>query len=293
MGIAVFPTPSASVLKEYTQEFNSNGNWVAPDNTNSVEIFIVGGGGGGGGKNTTLNNAGGGGGGGGVIWKNISVTPGTTYAVTIGAGGAAGTVGATANSGSTGSSSSFGNILTVLGGGGGGASNANNTLNMPNAGATGGGHGGLQSNGSLYSGAGGGAGAPPIHLTAGTARLGVQWDPANIAKANIGSGGGFAPAWTATNVLNGDENRQVNAGGIGINGYGFGAGGAPSGISGTPIDTGFGAGIPGFSTFNSVVVNAVAGAANRGGGGGGSGGGASNATASAGGSGYCRIKYLA
>lgn len=66
------------------QEFTSSGTWTAPSGVTSANIWLLGGGGGGG------NNRTGTGGGGATpkIWLDVPVTPGTGYAITIGAGGA-------------------------------------------------------------------------------------------------------------------------------------------------------------------------------------------------------------
>lgn len=87
-----------------------------------VEVLIVGGGGGGGG------GAGGGGGGGGVLFKSLTLDPGSTT-VTVGAGGAAGS--------SNGADSTFGS-WTAIGGGKGG-----NVRNKGGDGGSGGGGGGF------------------------------------------------------------------------------------------------------------------------------------------------------
>lgn len=91
--------------------------WRAPA-SQQVELLVVGGGGGGG-----CGHAGGGGGGGQVYHSTtFSVTGGTTYPVTVGAGGTGGTNGGSSVGrweGKNGGDSIFG-AITCLGGGGGG-----------------------------------------------------------------------------------------------------------------------------------------------------------------------------
>jgi len=106
--------------------YNSSGNYTTPSGVNKVLITGVGGGGGGGsGKNNTnANGSGAGGGAGGMSLKReVTVSPSTTYAVTIGAGGVKAANG-TENDGGVGGSTTFvdpsnGNLLTLGGGAGG------------------------------------------------------------------------------------------------------------------------------------------------------------------------------
>lgn len=103
MGISVFPAPSTSVTAG-AQTFTSSSTWTAPAGVTAVNCTVVGAGGGGGasGNSTTNSNynfPAGGGAGGLVSTGSVSVTPGTTYAVVVGAGGNAGI--------STGPSTSF------------------------------------------------------------------------------------------------------------------------------------------------------------------------------------------
>ena len=63
--------------------------WTCPDGVTTVDYLVVGGGGGGG--HSSADYSGGGGGAGGYrAGTGFSVTPGTEYTITVGAGGAAG-----------------------------------------------------------------------------------------------------------------------------------------------------------------------------------------------------------
>ena len=98
------------------QLFASSGSWVAPAGVTRVQVIVIGGGGGGGGARSSGGggpNAGGAGGFGGVAIGNYAVTPGSTYTVTVGAGG---TGGAIDNNGTSGGTSSFGALLSATGG---------------------------------------------------------------------------------------------------------------------------------------------------------------------------------
>lgn len=141
--------------------FLSSGTWTCPDNVTAVVIrgCAAGGGGGHGYVNGTNYFYGGGGGGGAaVLAQELTVVPGTTYTITIGAGG----IGSTANgvNGTAGGATSFGTLFT-LGGGGGGMAAGTNTNG---AGGTAGGAGGAtgselsNTNTSTYSASSSGGG---------------------------------------------------------------------------------------------------------------------------------------
>lgn len=107
-------------LRQYYQEFNSSGTWTCPTGTTLVDVVLVGGGGGGGAVHSITANqmgASGGGGGGEVKKVSVPVTAGTTYTITVGAGGSGSTV-ATAPpvSGGNGGDSSFGLTRTLANG---------------------------------------------------------------------------------------------------------------------------------------------------------------------------------
>lgn len=114
-----------SVTPHGRELFNSNGSWVAPAGVTTVYATIVGGGGGGGGAASTTYDsaavaaAGGGGGGGAYICYPITVTPLSTYTVTVGAGGTAGNTSGSA--GGNGGDSTFGGVTGGGGAGGNGA----------------------------------------------------------------------------------------------------------------------------------------------------------------------------
>merc|ERR1712093_160857 len=97
--------------------------WVAPPDVTSVSVVAIGGGGGGSASTSGSNDPSwGAGGGGGLGYKNnISVTPGQSYTVVVGAGGtgAPGSPQTTAEGqGGTGGDSYFISDTTVKGGGG-------------------------------------------------------------------------------------------------------------------------------------------------------------------------------
>jgi hypothetical protein len=90
--------------------FASSGTWTCPAGVTRAKINVVGGGGGA--TNNGCHDGGAGGGG----WNYFTVTPGTVYTITIGAGGAANTVNGV---GTPGGSTSVGSLITATGGSGG------------------------------------------------------------------------------------------------------------------------------------------------------------------------------
>ena len=103
-GQLTLPVGTTAQRPKYKIEtFTSDTTWTAPTDVSEIEVLIVGGGGGGGG------NYGGGGGAGGLVYRSaLTVTPGSSYAVTIASGGAGGGSGV---NGANGTNSVFGNLI--------------------------------------------------------------------------------------------------------------------------------------------------------------------------------------
>jgi hypothetical protein len=234
--------------------------------TPAVDYLVVAGGGcGGAGYNSGYG--GGGGGGGGVLQGSVPVTAGTTYTVTVGAGGASsssfyGVLNA-------GAASVFGSISAV--GGGPGAQLSQATGTIP-SGGSGGGGGGYSSapipngqgtfgqgnaggtfNSAYYTGTGGGG--------AGTTGLG---NPSNSICGN--GGAGIASVITGTVAVfagGGGGGRGSGCPSATVGSGGVGGGGAASldnsaaGTSGT-ANTGGGGGA-GSTTGNGVIGTSGAG----------------------------------
>jgi MSHA biogenesis protein MshQ len=125
--------PAAGGEVTVIQSFTATGEWVCPTGVTEVEWLIVAGGGGGGNsQDFGATGAGGGGAGGFRTGTGLAVTAGTTYTVTVGAGGAGST---THNvNGSDGISSVFNGTTSVGGGGGAGGGGAPNAGKAGNAG---------------------------------------------------------------------------------------------------------------------------------------------------------------
>jgi hypothetical protein len=106
--------------------FTTSGTWTCPAGVTSVTVQCWGGGGAGGsGTNgNTSANAAGGGGGGAFAQSTLSVTPGTQYTVTVGAGGASTSPTTGTLTGGSGGNSWFGGPSAILAAGGAGGSNS-------------------------------------------------------------------------------------------------------------------------------------------------------------------------
>ena len=150
--------------------FNSSGTFT-PSQSVTADILVIAGGGGAG-----YNNGGGGGAGGLLAHNSQSLASGTSYTVTIGAGGVENT--------GNGSNSQFGSLTASVGGGGGGNYYAVNGL----SGGSGGGGGAQPFGESPFLGAGNG-GSP----TSGQGNAGGAGQ-SNGHPNHLGGGGGGAGA---------------------------------------------------------------------------------------------------
>ena len=102
---------TAGKVAAVTDTFNASGTWVAPAGVTTVIVEAWGGGGGGHDGSNAGDYGGGGGGGGAYASSVVTVTPGNSYAITIGAGGANGTPG------NNGGATSFDGSTVVAAGG--------------------------------------------------------------------------------------------------------------------------------------------------------------------------------
>ena len=258
--------------------FTSTGTFIALDRIRGAEALVIAGGGGG------ARRHGGGGGAGGVSHHNYQTfMPGSSYAVTVGAGGA-GSTNSGGGIGTIGGNSSFGSIISNgggpgigtgtksagNGGSGGGSSDYGTSATIGGSatqgntgGAVGYGNngGGGKDNGANTLCAGGGGGAGAVGQTA-------------PSTSQPGAGGDGLNTWSA----------WATATSTGVNGYYAGGGGGSSFNQET-----FGAGGLGGGGAGSSTSTATAGTANTGSGGGGQGN--DNANAGSGGSGLVIIRY--
>ena len=221
---------STSSLCQLLVTAGSN-TFTVPSGTSSINILVVGGGGGGGGGSF------GGGGGAGllVIANSVSVTPGTTHAISVGGGGTGGAANASSGTASNGSNTTFGSLITADGGGGG--ANYNSTSNQSGgSGGSGGGAGeGANSGGtkaggastrSSYSGAGtaygnaGGTGSTWLsQVAAGGGGAGAAAASATVFRTGTAGGAGLAVAVSGTGTFSTGSGSYYAAGGGGGSGH--------------------------------------------------------------------------
>jgi len=227
----------------------------------SVNYLVVAGGGGGGGSTA------GGGGAGGLLTTSASLTTGTAYTVTVGAGGAAGS---TSVKGSNGSNSSIVTIATATGGGGGGSDNTGLLDGLSGGSGGGSASGGTAGTGTSGQGFAGGTGAGSDPNKSGGAGGGASAVGGNGVSGGAGGNGGAG----TSSSLSGSAVTYAGGGGGGVQGTRtVGAGGAGGGGSGGN---------------GSNVIPPTAGTVNLGGGGGASG---QSGGGAAGGSGVIIISY--
>lgn len=281
-------------------KFSNTGStsWRAPEGVTAVETLVVAGGGGGG------VHVGAGGGAGGFILKTgadtVSVTAGTGYAVTVGAGGAGATkvtAGTALVSAANGANSVFSSLTAI--GGGRGASWDGNSANI--GGSGGGGSGFSGGNASL-----GAAGTATQGNAGGTGHSSNEISQANHHPAAGGGGAGQVGASVSggqagkggdglSTDISGTTTFYAGGGGGGAHGSAdpwtqgtVGAGGNGGGGSGAgPNRTNYGVAMTTAVTGQSAV-------ANTGGGGGGAGSpltGVYSSYGGAGGSGIVILSY--
>jgi len=195
-----------------SQTITSSQSWTAPCGVTTITVECYGGGGG---SASNVNNAAegaGGGAGGGYSKSTLTVTPGSSYSVTIGAGGSAGCTGCGNGTGCT-------NCV----GGSGGTSwfslNANGSV--PASQAQGvlayGGNGGLA--GHNTGGTAGALGIGTYSVTGGPGGAGTG--------GNAGGGGGAAGSSSGTGATGGNSTSGASAGtgATGVSGAGSGGNG--------------------------------------------------------------------
>jgi hypothetical protein len=251
--------------------FTSSGNFV-PQVGLTADVLVVAGGGAG-----AEQDAGGGGAGGIFYATSQSITSGTNYACTVGAGGSYSDT--QYASGNSGSNSTFGALTAAVGGGGGAG-----TLTSPApSGGSGGGGASTVNSGGVY-------GASTQTATGGTG----YGNRGGSGAANYAGGGGGGAGAVGSNATSGTG----GAGGAGLNTWSSWASVTNTGVSGYYAGGGGGAGGTASGGAGGGGASAVGGAAgdgiaNTGGGGGGQRnyGAGSGTRAGSGGSGIILIRY--
>lgn len=227
------------------QIFTGSTTWTVPAGVRSVQVFLVGGGGGGGGG-LGRTWGGGGGAGGRTALVNLSVTPGQSLAVTIGAGGncgfgVSGQVPSGKLAGKTGGTTSFGSS-SVSGGGGGSVYNYGG-----GAGGSGGGAGGDRVMDESCSGGNGGTngGLGSVNSAGGGGESGAGQGTSTIAPTGTlySGGGGGGSVFRSSN----------GRGGAGGNGGGANGGDRFRDGFNAPLNTGGGGGGGGTNDSSSYA----------------------------------------
>lgn len=170
-------------------KYTANDTFVVPKGVTTGWITGQGGGGAGGGVGTiTSNGAGGGSSGVGTVKQRVSLVPGASHTVTIGAGG----TGVSAGTGNNGGTTSLGALVSLAGGLGAAPPTSPGAQSAGAYSSAGGAGNGAATSGcggsGLYGGSGGGA----------VSNVG------NPAPANSGGGGGGADGNGASNFAGGD-----------------------------------------------------------------------------------------
>jgi len=209
----------------------------------NISYLLVAGGGGGG------QRVGGGGGAGGLLFGTSSLSVGTSYTITIGAGGAGST-----SSGAKGTSGNNTTALSLTATGGGGGGSLSSTTGASGGSGGGGSFGGAGGAGTSGQGFAGGAGTSSIGAApaGGGGGAGAVGENFTTSPIKAGNGGiGVASSITGSSVY------YAGGGGGGVSGGTAGSGGNGGGGAGSNASTG--------------GANGVNGTANTGGGGGGGG----------------------
>lgn len=218
--------------------YTTSGTFVVPDEVVSIHVELVGAGGNG------YSNGGGGGGGGGYAAGTFDVTPGTSYAITIGQGGSGL---ATAIDGLGISAGAGGNGTSVpnptVGGGGTGGSGSGGEVN-----ATGGvGGGGYY---TYFGGGGGGAAGPNGNGGAGGNT--ITWTGICLTPGGAAGASGGAPAGDGGKGA-GFTDASCSAADPAGNGVQYGGGGG----GGNGNSSGPGTGAGGYCSITWDVSTAV------------------------------------
>ncbi len=284
--------------------------WTCPVGITSVKVECWGGGGGGGAATNVAGRVGGGGGGGSYVTNTLTVVPGTTYNITVGAGGLTPSTSSTTCYGLPGGKSEFSGAgittITASGGtgGGGGTGVTGSTSGTPTVtGGSGGSLGGIYGYTVTFAGTGTfSASTAIVTITGGggfSAGAGISTTGslvANVVSNPQGYGYTSAPTVTikgASSTSDGTAtalfNPDIDAGGTitkGANGT--------AGVSNTSGGAGGAGGNGGAGGISNTIVGSI-GAVGTAPGGGGAGGFAFTSPASArggvGGAGQVKLTY--
>jgi uncharacterized repeat protein (TIGR02543 family) len=207
----------ANAAGNNTYTFTSSGTWVCPPGVTSVTLELWGGGGAGGSAITSSGHCGGGGGGGGayVQYTSVTVSPGSSYTVTVGGGGTSS--GGTSTGGGNSSITIASTTYTANGGAAGVSETASGNYGAGGAGGTAAGSGtpfagGTGATASSANGGGGGG------SSAGTGAAGAAGSGTTGGTPPTAGGAGGAGDTVANGVANGSAGSFPGGGGGGAYG---------------------------------------------------------------------------
>lgn len=212
LGFTLIYSDATQGWVRFIADVGSEVSLVAP--TYNADVLIAAGGGGGG----SGHNGGGGGGGAGGYIANSSKTlsNGTTYTVTVGAGGAGSTGSGASGTGTAGGDSSLTGETTAVGGGRGGY---NSTY--------------LASSGGSGGGGGGNAGTAGAAGTSGQGNAGGSAAGSGASASGGGGGGSGGAGQTGVGSAHGGAGTSNSITGSAVSYAGGGGGGAFSSSGGT------------------------------------------------------------
>ena len=236
LGLPSNATPNDAFLtlrkqqKKEIARITSSQEWTVPSNITNIDIYLVGGGGGGG-ASSPYEASGGGGGGYCKFKKDLQVTPGQKFFITIGAGGNGGNYENNYN-GYTGGISKFGEILVANGGNGGIYGRDGN--GSGGSGGSGGGGTNYGSNGGIAANGGFNGSDGYLGMNNGLGGGNQDYTPLNPYDGimyGCGGGGGRDGRYSNAPGLGGGSKGIGGGGNAGENGS-IGGGGGGAGFSG-------------------------------------------------------------
>lgn len=229
--VSIYATYTNADPGTYTDVYSTPGSYTftVPTGVTSIDVALWGGGGSG----ASVNGSGGGGGGGGAYAKStLSVTPGATHTIVVGAGGALAVSNANGNAGTD---STFG-TTTVVADAGAGASTTTGGAGGTTGGSTGdvefaGGTGG---NGTTSGDQGGGGGGSAGKDGAGAAGTNANGTTSGSGGNGDNSSGGAGGAGVTSGAANPGTSNVLGGGGGGgaVDTLGGAAAGEPAAGSG-------------------------------------------------------------
>ncbi len=222
VGVQTTTSVTINVINAFQCSYNSNGTLTVPPGVTSG-TFKLWGAGGGSGLTSGTSASGGGGGGGYTQYNRINLVPGSTFPVTVGAGGASGSNGGATQVDGASASGGYAGATTGNGGFGGGQTSPFNIVPV----------GANYTSGFSFKGGDGGAASSPFELGGGgggaSASATANGNNGTTSSTSSSTGG----AGGATNGGNGGNQNSNGNNGTAIGGGGGGRGSGASTVGGS------------------------------------------------------------